>query len=173
MIYLKDNPYIKSHSAIPQEINLNDYMYGTFSGLTAGKKCNIAEFTNALSGLFSILGFNIHMFGYSYLFALVRDYLIYGCVDTNIKDSVVVRTPQKHSNAEKSIKECVSNNSQFLGKCAFLLGEKEIKSAKTIKTFVELIGALFNIYFNLTVSEKGPERIEEHTINIGRYYHVV
>lgn len=167
---LTDNKFLIRRNYFDQRLSVNDFIFG---GCVA-KKCVSAEkLRTELRNLTAALGFDIHLSGYDYLVGLT---VLYLSSDAYREKDCIARIADHYrvstNNVIANVTEIISINCEFLPTASYLLNTHITEEDCTyISDAVELIAALFKIYYNYVVDEtEDPVDVYDKSINFYRSF---
>lgn len=150
------------------ELTLNSFL---FNGHISQKHVGYKKFYNSVYSLLATLGFNIHMTGYRYLAALTVMYIAFSDYEENSAIEAVANHYGIHAKyVLPELKGVINRNTEFISSASHLLyTQLHTHDCACITDAVEIIGAIFNIYYNFTVDETELIDNEEVVIPLTRY----
>lgn len=149
-----DNRFLIRRNYFKQNLSINDFVFG---GCVTEKLVSSDELLSEVRNLTSALGFNVHLSGYNYLTRLTAIYLVKDDYDEADAISMVSDYYRiSVSSAVSNIVEIISENTEFLPTASYLLNTAiSAEDCVYIRDAVEIIAALFKIYYNYIVEDGG------------------
>lgn len=165
---LSQNRFLKDFRS-NDELTLNSFL---FNGHVAQKRVGYKRFYNSVFNLLATLSFNVHMTGYKYLVALVVQYLAF----TDYEEDKAIEAVAYHYGLEikyvlPELKGVISRNTDFISSASHLLyTQLHVNDCANVGDAVEIIGAIFKIYYNFTVDEREFIYNDEVIVPLTRYF---
>lgn len=111
----------------------------------------------SIANLLALHGFNIQLAGYKFLISLITHYIVKSDYSEEATIEIISKVNGTYPKfVTDCMTSCIRNNDRFIDIAAVSLGNQvhKLPQKPTIADVVEIIGALFNIYYNYTVSDE-------------------
>ncbi len=154
---LSDNKFLADYQRSGDELTLNSFL---FSYRTEQKSVGIYKLYESVFELLAALGFNFHYSGYKYLAGLVTMYFVRNDYDEhNAVTELSVRYDVSEDYVFANIADVCEMNEKFILLSSYLLNKRlTAQDCGDISTVVEIIGAIFKLYYNFVVSDDESSR---------------
>ncbi len=166
---LSGNKYVLARKNRCRDFSLNGFLFGDY---IIGKNVDYNKLSWAVRSLLATLHFGIFLSGYNYLARLVERYIIKSDYD---EDASIAYLADLYAVDERyicvNIAECISLNKKFLPTAAYLLDMPlTADDCLSIGDAVEIIGALFALYYGFTVANESCCDSDDKAINYNRLF---
>lgn len=146
---ISDNRFIAEFYG-KEDLSLNSFL---FNGHTASKHVSYDRFYKSVYNLLATLSFNIHMTAYKYLAALAVMYLAFD----RYQEDTAIEMVMDHYGVDADhlladLRGLIERNTDFISAASRLLNTQLYpRDCTCISDVIEIIGAIFKLYYNYTV----------------------
>lgn len=144
------NPYVKA-----QNINIADYTLNTFlfDEIAVEIKADIEKLRFAIGNLLVMHGFDVRLSGFDFLIALITRYIVKSDYE---EQHEIIDVAESFGTYPKYVRDCINAtirfNTRFVETVSKTLGIADVNNDNCgLSETVNIMGALFKIYYNYTV----------------------
>lgn len=150
---ISDNPYLKMHEYDWGKYSLNTYLFNEY---VVEKTVGREELSFSIMNLLSLLRFDVKLSGYKFLAKLTEHYLVKSDYSQDISIEQIARIYGTEKDfIYGNICENLISNTHFPKIASKLLNTRiTANECADIKSAVEIIGAIFKIYYNMSVTDE-------------------
>lgn len=156
---ITNNPHLQMYYRGKADFSLNSYLFNEY---VVEKHVAKSVLTDSVRNLLLKLCFDIQLSGCKYLARLVVAYY----TENDYDESRTVAKLTEQYGADKnfiyaSIEEAINKSDKFLSKAAHLLNSNSDRlECKCISDAVEIVAAIFKIYYNYVVDDERDDEID-------------
>lgn len=164
---ISDNKYLVLREISLQEYSIKDFLRGERA---LPKRVDVDKICLAIANIISMLGFNFRLTGYNFLIMLVSQYIVkHDYSESKAINSVADLCGTDQAVVSDNIVAVIKHNSDLIRIANSVLPVSvSINGTPTISETVNIIGAIYKIYYNyITDTEALPDE-DNPAINLNR-----
>lgn len=164
---ISDNRYIKNRKHNLRDYTVFDFLYRE---IAVERVTGIDKIMLVVNNILAIHKFNIHYLGFKFLASLAARYIVKHDYD---QESAIAAIANNYGTSTEYVCGCIiasiNNNANFLTVASKSLGQPlDICGSVTIGDAVEIIGAVFKIFYNYKTDDENFEFDSNYVVNFNR-----
>lgn len=164
---ISDNRYMAVRGNMFDGYSLSDFLHNEFA---VERRTDINELMLAVYGSMMLNGFNMHLAGFYYLASLTARYIIKSDYNENTAITAIAEAKGTTEDYIRTcIKSCIELNVSFKATAGKALDISINDGTKlSLTDTVEILGAIFKIYYNYTVETEIMKEDKNPFVNFNR-----
>lgn len=164
---ISDNPYVKSRKHSLREYTVLDFLYRE---IAVERVTSVDKIMLVINNILAIHKFNIHYLGFKFLTSLTARYIVKHDYD---QASAIAAIANNYGTSTDYVRDCIlasiKSNPDFT-----IVASKSLKQSLarcddiTINDAVEIIGAIFKIFYNYKSDDESFEFDSNYVVNFNR-----
>ena len=162
---ISNNKYLEGRRCCLQDYTLHDFLDHE---IAVERSADLNKIMLSVGNLLSAFGFDMRLLGYKYLSAAVARYI----VKSNYSDDTVLSELSRAyglptSFIRDNISVCIAENGRFTSLAQSIL-QSNIDTELSLYDAIEIIGALYKVYYNYRTDTEEFETDTDPAINYDR-----